>query len=362
MYPRIPASAPPAEPSSGSFGSNVPSSYPSGPTNYPSVPSNYPSTRPSNYPSNPSNYPSGYGNRDDNRNNPYPNPFGNRDPNANHDRDNSHRGGSSSSDDSGGFGSTLLNLFTRGGGSTDRYGSGGSSSSGGIDYGSIYNALAGGNRPSSTGFGNNGGSNGLSGILSSFGSSGGGNRNSDSSGLSGILSSFGGSSNRDGGLQDRFDSGGNTNYDNRRQQPTSSDSGSGSGFLSSLSSFFGSQIGSALVQNALSGGNRGQNDGASGILSSIQNRRYGGLFNENTGHAAGSPSNDNLPKVTVSGSGPGGYPTQAPAYPRQAQTPSQAYPNQAYANDNQRSYTNSMSATPSAQNKPAPYGWTVGQH
>lgn len=387
LYPRIPASAPPAEPSSGGFGSNVnsggyvPPSYPSGPSSFPSAPSNYPSnpsrpnypsspsnpsnypsnpSNPSNYPSNPSNYPSnpsGYGgSRDDNRNNnPYPNPYGNR------DRDNAHRGGSSSSDDSGGL-SSLLNIFSRGGSNTDRYGSGGSSSSGssGLDYGSIFNALAGGNRQSG-GFGNSGGSNGLSGILSSFGGGGGGSSNTGSNGLSGILSSFGGS-NRGSGLQDRFGSNDNTN-DNRRQQPAPSDSGSGTGFLSSLQSLFGQQVANSLIQGALSG-NRGQNDGGSSILNSIQNRRYGGLFNENTGHAAGSPSSNNSPRVTVSGAGPGGYPTQAPAYPRQAQA--QAYPSQAYENNNRRSYTNSniQSAAPSAQTnqKPAPYGWSVGQH
>lgn len=392
LYPRIPASAPPAEPSSsgfGGFGSNV-NNGGYQPPNYPTRPSSYyppaPAPAPANIPSRPSSYPSGY-DRDDTRNtNPYPNPYGN-----NRD-DPRNRGGSKTKDDdddSGGL-SSLFNIFSRGGGgggNTDRYGSGGSSSSGGLDYGSIFNALAGGNRPSSSGFGNPGGSNGLSGILSSFGSgggSGGYNRNSDPSGLSGILSSFGGgagggssssgsnglsgilssfgNSNRggSGGLQDRI---GGSSYDDRRQQPASSDSGSG--FLSSLSSLFGQQIGNQLIQGALNN-NRGQNDGASGFLNSIQNRRYGGLFNENTGHAAGSPSSSNSPKVTVSGAGPGGYPTQAPAYPRQTQAYSnqaQAYPSQASGNNNQRSYTSGVSSTQTQpdKGKPVPYGWTVGQ-
>lgn len=53
------------------------------------------------------------------------------------------------------------------------------------------------------------------------------------------------------------------------------------------------------MRNAIAG-NRG---GASDIFSTINNRRYGGLFNENTGHGAGD---SNKPKVTVSGAGPGG--------------------------------------------------------
>lgn len=55
-----------------------------------------------------------------------------------------------------------------------------------------------------------------------------------------------------------------------------------------------------MVRNAISG-NRG--GGASDIFNSINNRRYGGLFNENTGNGV---SDNNKPKVTVSGAGPGG--------------------------------------------------------
>lgn len=59
-------------------------------------------------------------------------------------------------------------------------------------------------------------------------------------------------------------------------------------------------ITNSLVRNAISG-NRG--GGASDIFNSINNRRYGGLFNENTGNGV---SDNNKPKVTVSGAGPGG--------------------------------------------------------
>lgn len=65
----------------------------------------------------------------------------------------------------------------------------------------------------------------------------------------------------------------------------------------------GQQLANSLVQNAISGnrgGNNGGNSGGSGLINSL---RYGGLFNENNGHSA---SNDNKPKVTVSGAGPGG--------------------------------------------------------
>lgn len=67
--------------------------------------------------------------------------------------------------------------------------------------------------------------------------------------------------------------------------------------------FTGQQLANSVIQNAISG-NRGgssggSNGGGSGLINSL---RYGGLFNENTGHA----NNDNKPKVTVSGAGPGG--------------------------------------------------------
>lgn len=65
----------------------------------------------------------------------------------------------------------------------------------------------------------------------------------------------------------------------------------------------GQQLANSIIQNAISG-NRGTNtegnSGGSGLINSL---RYGGLFNENNGHSA---SNDNKPKVTVSGAGPGG--------------------------------------------------------
>lgn len=56
-------------------------------------------------------------------------------------------------------------------------------------------------------------------------------------------------------------------------------------------------ITNSLVRNAIAG-NRG---GGSDIFSSINNRRYGGLFNENTGHGAGSKQ-----VGPVSGAGAGG--------------------------------------------------------
>lgn len=65
----------------------------------------------------------------------------------------------------------------------------------------------------------------------------------------------------------------------------------------------GQQVANSLIQNAISGnrgGNSGGNSGGSNLINSL---RYGGLFNENTGHSTG---NDNKPKVTVSGAGPGG--------------------------------------------------------
>lgn len=75
----------------------------------------------------------------------------------------------------------------------------------------------------------------------------------------------------------------------------------------------GQQLADSLVRNALSGnrgggsgggsggqgGYAGSGGGGDGILNSL---RYGGLFNENTGHSASGDK----PRVTVSGAGPGG--------------------------------------------------------
>ena len=77
----------------------------------------------------------------------------------------------------------------------------------------------------------------------------------------------------------------------------------------------GQQLADSLVRNALSGGsgNRGGNSyggsggsggsggGEGGFLNAL---RYGGLFNENTGH--GASGDKDKPRVTVSGAGPGG--------------------------------------------------------
>lgn len=60
----------------------------------------------------------------------------------------------------------------------------------------------------------------------------------------------------------------------------------------------------SLIRNALSG-NRGGSSGGSGGGGSdglFNSLRYGGLFNENTGHGMSGDK----PKVTVSGAGPGG--------------------------------------------------------
>lgn len=66
----------------------------------------------------------------------------------------------------------------------------------------------------------------------------------------------------------------------------------------------GQQLVNSAIKNAISGNrggdNNGSNNGGSGLINSL---RYGGLFNENNGHSA---TNDNKPKVTVSGAGPGG--------------------------------------------------------
>lgn len=61
----------------------------------------------------------------------------------------------------------------------------------------------------------------------------------------------------------------------------------------------------SLVKNALSG-NRGGGQGGSGSGGGdfFNSLRYGGLFNENTGH--GTAGAGDKPKVTVSGAGPGG--------------------------------------------------------
>lgn len=55
------------------------------------------------------------------------------------------------------------------------------------------------------------------------------------------------------------------------------------------------------MRNAIAGNRGGSSGGATDIFNSINNRRYGGLFNENTGHGTGDK-----PKVTVSGAGPAG--------------------------------------------------------
>lgn len=59
------------------------------------------------------------------------------------------------------------------------------------------------------------------------------------------------------------------------------------------------------MRNALSG-NRGGSSGGSGNSDIFNSLRYGGLFNEKTGHDANAANDGNKPRVTVSGAGPGG--------------------------------------------------------
>lgn len=66
--------------------------------------------------------------------------------------------------------------------------------------------------------------------------------------------------------------------------------------------FLGQQLANSLIQQAISG-NRNSGNGGGGGSDLINSLRYGGLFNENTGHGA---NKENKPRVTVSGAGPGG--------------------------------------------------------
>lgn len=72
----------------------------------------------------------------------------------------------------------------------------------------------------------------------------------------------------------------------------------------------GQQLADSLVRNALSG-NRGGSSGGQGGSSGggggdgfLSSLRYGGLFNENTGHSASEAKQGDKPRV--SGAGPGG--------------------------------------------------------
>lgn len=70
----------------------------------------------------------------------------------------------------------------------------------------------------------------------------------------------------------------------------------------------GQQLATSLIQNAISGNRGGSSGGGGGGGGSdlINTLRYGGLFNENTGHGTGAAANGDKPKITVSGAGPGG--------------------------------------------------------
>lgn len=185
-------------------------------------------------------------------------------------------------------------------------------------------------------------------LLNSFGGSGNGG-SLENNALSGLINQFRGSGNNN----DRSQSpgapsgggqyGGSPNNNNNQYGGSSnpsagpSDNGGASGFFSALSSIAGQQITQQLLQRALQG-NKGSDDG-----DSVQNRRTGGLFSENPGSR--SPP--------VSGSGPRGYPTQAP-YPSNGGQQSQYDPE-----TRRSSSSNNMAAPRGTTDKPVPYGWNV---
>lgn len=274
-------------------------------------------------------------------------------------------GNKGSSSDSGGSGfSSFLNFL--GGGNRGSGSSGGGGGGGGADFGSILNLLggAGGSGGGSSG-GYRGGSDTSGGpdlrsLLNAFGGSG-GSGSLENSALNGLINQFRGSGgNKDSGYgSNNYDRSHNPNGQNPNPYgaaggagrpggagqygPGSSDPSQedGSSFLSSLTNFATSPIGSQLIQRALQAN---RESGGNGGGDSVQNRRFGGLFSENPGSSS--------PSSPVSGAGSRGYPTQAPYRPN--------YPVQ--PTETQRSYSSNdrePSSDSTTSDKPKPYGWNV---
>lgn len=175
----------------------------------------------------------------------------------------------------------------------------GSKKEGESGLGSILNFFSGGNRGSS---GNSGGGPDLGSLLSVLGRGGSpsSNSGSGSGGLdfSSLLNTFTGSggnqNNRNDNRNPTGPVGPNPSYGGSSGQNPNQSQDSGPGFLQTLGNFATSPLGQQLIANALS--NRNNNN-----ENAQQNRRYGGLFSENTSGT-----------TNASGATSRGYPTQAP--------------------------------------------------